>query len=185
MALQKSLLHKWRHLALTLRGLNCLNNLIETVSISTTPLPNARFENVMPAIARLLLVSCVSLVTHPRFTVTSNAHTRHYRTDPSGPQAQFPFQKKPGPDDSTSTNPRETNTDQDEYMTPERRRFEEGEGNLFFQAPTPLTGEQDKLAPFLSKEDLENRGNVPLAQIVVTGLFGLLFLWLFVTLIIS
>ena len=44
--------------------------------------------------------------------------------------------------------------DFEDTITPERRKFEAGRGNLFFTSPTPRTGEQG-LDPVLSKEDMQ------------------------------
>ena len=43
---------------------------------------------------------------------------------------------------------------EEDTITPERRNFEAGRGNLFFTSPTPRTGEQG-LDPVLSKEDMQ------------------------------
>ena len=68
--------------------------------------------------------------------------------------------------------------------TPERAKFEAGEGNLFFQAPTPLTGEQSEMDDFFGKGSLGKEA-VPLQLKVFGGLFTVLFLWLVVQLVIS
>eukprot|EP00962_Isochrysis_galbana_P006534 scaffold1747_cov108-Isochrysis_galbana.AAC.5 len=47
-------------------------------------------------------------------------------------------------------------------MTPEREAFERGEGNKFFQSPTPLTGSQNDMVDFFTKENFAQAGEIPL-----------------------
>ena len=74
--------------------------------------------------------------------------------------------------------------DDEDSISPERLKFEAGEGNLFFQSPSPTTSEQAGLEDFLSKENL-SKNDVPLQLKVFGGLFAVLFVWLAVQLVIS
>eukprot|EP00967_Tisochrysis_lutea_P156201 scaffold314306_cov43-Tisochrysis_lutea.AAC.2 len=69
--------------------------------------------------------------------------------------------------------------------SPERAAFERGEGRLFFQSPTPLTGEQEGMVDFFSKENFAASGEIPLQGKVVIGVAGALSLWLLVSLILA
>ena len=105
------------------------------------------------------------------------------RRSPVAPRliyAQFPsnpFEKKPPPPPDDD--------DEENYISPERKAFEEGKGNLFFQSPTPKTGDQ-QLPDFFSKDSLSNSDAGDLATFkVLGGISAVLLLFLLVSLIIS
>ena len=106
-----------------------------------------------------------------------------WRHSPAAPRliyAQFPsnpFEKKPPPPPDDD--------DEENYISPERKAFEEGKGNLFFQSPTPKTGDQ-QLPDFFSKESLSNSDAGDLATFkVLGGISVVLLLFLLVSLITS
>ena len=66
---------------------------------------------------------------------------------------------------------------EEDTITPERRKFEAGRGNLFFTSPTPRTGEQG-LDPVLSKEDMQMSEGLGWGQwaLILLGLLTGLYL---------
>lgn len=58
-----------------------------------------------------------------------------------------------------------------------------GEGYQFFQGPTPLTGEQEGMADFLSKENFQEAGSLSIVQKGILGVAVLGVLALLVALI--
>lgn len=59
-----------------------------------------------------------------------------------------------------------------DWMTPERAKFEKGEGNLFFQSPSPKTSKQEGMVDFFDKDNLQG-GETSNVQLVVTGIAGI------------
>jgi hypothetical protein len=89
-----------------------------------------------------------------------------------------PFAKGSGKDDGAVGNGAAADEQEDEAPPDPNRK-------MFFQGPTPLTGVQEGMPDFFSKENLiDNRGTLAIWQKGFIGVAAILFLGLIISLIV-